>query len=81
LKNDVNVPSKVKGAKNFLFKLFFVGILKVNDGKKSRIQSVVHIRRSGSLPKYYGSTTLVEKLFLRLSRSGEKNLSVRDILS
>ncbi len=65
LKDDVNVPSKSNKQNNLGKKLFFVGILKVTD-EKSRSQSwirislsEVRIRGSGSIPKCYGSRTLV----------------------
>jgi hypothetical protein len=77
LKNDVNVPTKSNKQKNFLKKLFFVGILKEND-ENSRIRIRTHcsetwIRgsRSGSTPKCHGSATLLlrRKYFALLSTS------------
>ncbi len=39
LKNDLNVPSKSNKQKNFLKKLFLVGLLRVNDeNRRIRIQ-------------------------------------------
>jgi hypothetical protein len=54
--------------KNFLQKLFFVGVLKVND-ENSRILIQIHLSEawipgSGSTPKCHGSVTLLERLKL-----------------
>jgi hypothetical protein len=59
LKDDVNVPSKKE--RNKKENLFFVSILSATD-EKAGSGSVSQWCGSGSVPKCYGSTTLVRSL-------------------
>jgi hypothetical protein len=54
LKNDVNVPSKSNKQKKLCYKLFFAGILKVND-ESSRIRIQDPGSGSGSTSQRHGS--------------------------
>ncbi len=57
IKNDLNVPSKIKQQRNFK-KFIFCWILKVTDEQSRIRKSVILIRGSGTIPKCHGSTTL-----------------------
>jgi hypothetical protein len=72
LKNYVNVPSKNNKHKNFIKKLVFVGLLKVND-ENSRIRIRSRIHTNVKDPEHWREVWIIWIFGLLLKQSALRN--------